>query len=444
MQDYQDNLPELRPTDLRGILKYVPQWRNHIFVIALDGSVVNEENFNNILLEIAVLRNLSIKIVIVFGIGDQLQRLATQRGLDISDSRGYGPTDQLTLDLGVEASGIVAHKIKMGLTQMGLDIAACNAVRATERGVIKGVDQLFTGKVARINEEMLEHFIAKEIVPIISPIAFTKEGTPLRLNSDLLASRVAIELNASKLIYLLPHKGLTYNGELRLNAPVDEVRQILETEPERIDEEVRSKAIYAVQTIDAGVPRAHLLDCRIYDGLLIEIFSKVGTGSMIHSNPYAQIRQATRKDVQPIFIITKNGVRDETLRARTREEIQSAIAQYFVYEVDESVIACFRISPTETPQLCEIGSVFVQAAYQSRNIGKTLIEYALKKASELGYEHVVALTTQAIPFFKKNCGFREGEFEDLPPSMQLKLSESGRNSRILLKDLIKTDSTEII
>lgn len=435
----RENTRELTPTDLRGILKYVPQWRNHIFVIALDGSVTSDDNFGNIMLELAVLRNLGIRIVVVYGIGQPLRQLAVERGVEISDARGYGPTDEPTLELAIEAAGKVGHRITQGLTRLGLSVVQSNAVRATERGILKGVDQRNTGKVDRIDESLLRHLIDREMVPVVSPVAFTREGEPLRINSDLLASRVAIDLRASKLIYMLPHPGLSYEGQFRLNATVDEVRQKLAENPTPVDEEIRSKAEYAVRTIDAGVPRAHLIDCRIVDGLLMEIFSKVGVGSMIHSNPYAQIRRAQVKDATPIFNITKAGVREETLRLRTREEIEETIDDYFVYEIDESVIGCVRLSSIAESTVMEIGSVFVQAAYQGRQIGKALVDFAIEEGRQTGAEALVALSTQAVPFFRNVCGFTEAGIEDLPEKLRATVLKSGRNSRVFLYPLNQRD-----
>ena len=63
-------------TDLREILRYVPQFRDRVFVIALDGAVVEDENFRNLLLDIALLRSLRIGVVLVHGAGHQIRRLA--------------------------------------------------------------------------------------------------------------------------------------------------------------------------------------------------------------------------------------------------------------------------------------------------------------------------------------------------------------------------------
>ena len=62
----------IKPTDLRGILKYIPRFRDQIFVLAVDGSSVADENFSNLLVDIAVLRSLTIRVVLVHGISEQL------------------------------------------------------------------------------------------------------------------------------------------------------------------------------------------------------------------------------------------------------------------------------------------------------------------------------------------------------------------------------------
>lgn len=434
MED-RKNTRELQPADLRGILKYVPLWRNHVFVIALDGAVMDEDNFGNIMLALAVLRNLNIRVVLIYGIGAQIQQLATERGIAVSDVHGYGPTDEKTLKIGMEASGILGQQIQSKLTQNSLRCAIANAVRCTELGIIGGVSQLNTGKVEKVDTELIESLLHLEIVPIISPIGYSRDGQPLRINSDLLASELARELKASKLIFLLPHAGLTIKGQFRLNADVNEVRQWLEKDPQSIDECVRSKARYAIKTIDAGTPRAHIIDSRIHDGLLLEVFSKVGIGSMIHSNPYTQIRPARKKDVSAIYSLTKSAVRDESLRPRTRQNIESAIADYHVYEIDESIIGCFRLSSFPRSATVELGSVFVHPAYHGRHIGQTLVEYAIELGRKSAKRKIIALTTQSLAFFRNSCGFKIGTPADLPASLHKMHTSSTRKSHVLVREI---------
>ena len=161
----------IKPTDLRGILQYVPRFQGQIFVIAIDGQIVADENFGNLLVDIAVLRSLGIKVVLVHGIGHQLKELSVLRGVPISNSDGTGITDPATLDLSIRASSRVAHLILEGLAGSSLKAAVTNAVRAVPVGIIKGVDQQLTGKVDRIDKDLLVALIERQVVPLIAPWA---------------------------------------------------------------------------------------------------------------------------------------------------------------------------------------------------------------------------------------------------------------------------------
>src|SRR5437899_12703529 len=92
----------MKVSDLRGILQYVPRFREKIFVVAIDGDIVASENFANILLDLAVLRSLSIKVILVHGASFQIERLARERSVAISNSDGIGITDEATLKIYIE------------------------------------------------------------------------------------------------------------------------------------------------------------------------------------------------------------------------------------------------------------------------------------------------------------------------------------------------------
>jgi amino-acid N-acetyltransferase len=425
----------LKPSDLRGILRYVPQFRDHVFVIGLDGSIVDDENFPNVLTDIAVLRSLHIRVVLVHGIGRQIKRLSEQKQIPISDAYGSGPTDPATLRLAIEASALVDHHILEGLTQAGLKCAFTNAVRAVPVGIVKGVDQHFSGKVEKIDVELFRQLLNLDIVPVVSPIAFDRDGHSLRINSDHLACEIALRLAASKLIFLTPHQGLLVGGRVEANIPLEELARVLEKNVEKIDERMRSKALYAARALESGTPRAHILDGRVFGGLLTEIFDKVGVGTMIHANEYQQIRHARKKDAQAIYNITRTGIKSEQLRQRTREQIEREIEQYFVYEIDGSIIGCACLAAQEGTDSAELASVFVTPFYQGRGVGKKLAEYACIEAQRRGFARVLALSTQSYSFFRDVCAFEEGTVDDLPAARREEYSRNGRNSRILVKRL---------
>ncbi len=426
----------IKPTDLRGILKYVPRFQGQIFVVAVDGSIVADENFGNLLVDIAVLRSLGIKVVLVHGIGQQLQELSIARNIPITNTDGSGMTDAATLDLAIRASSRVSHAVIEGLTQNSLKCAMTNAVRALPTGIIRGQDQQYTGKVDRIDKDFLSELIASQVVPVVSPIAFGPDGKSLRINSDLLAAELAEALQATKVIFLMPTPGLEIDGDVRREISVEALRKLLESSPERISESTRSKATHAIKAIETGTPRVHILDGRVFDSLLNEIFSNEGVGTLVYGNDYQQIRRARKGDVRLIYNLTRNAVRREELIYRTQQAIEKNIDQFFVFEIDENIIACVTLYfYPDKPQMAEIGSLYVMPFYHNRGIGKKMVEYACMIAKERGATSVIALSTQSFGFFSNVCGFEETTKEILPEARLKSYEESGRNPKVLMKQV---------
>ncbi|MBL9213624.1 MAG: amino-acid N-acetyltransferase [Opitutaceae bacterium] len=428
------NATTIKPTDLRGILKYVPRFQGQIFVIAIEGSIVADDNFSNLLVDLAVLRSLGIKIVLVHGISHQIKELSVARKIAISNSDGTGVTDPATLDLAIRASSRVSHAVVEGLTQNALKCATTNAVRALPLGIIKGVDQQLTGKVERIDKDFLTELIDRQVVPVVAPIAFGPDGRSLRVNSDLLAAELAEALQATKIVYLTPAPGLEIDGEIRREIAVDALRRLLHEQPERIGPSVQSKAVHAIKAIETGTPRVHILDGRIFDGLLNEIFSNEGVGSLVYGNDYAQIRKARKSDVRMIYNLTRAAVRRDELIFRSQQALEKNIDQFFVFEIDENIIACVTLYfYPDKPQMAEVGSLYVMPFYHNRGIGRKMVDYACMVAKERGATTVIALSTQSFGFFSNVLGFEEAT-KDILPEARLKLyEESGRNAKVLLK-----------
>jgi amino-acid N-acetyltransferase len=354
----------------------------------------------------------------------------------ISNSDGTGVTDAATLDLSIRASSRVAHLILEGLTGSSLKAAITNAVRVVPVGILKGIDQQLTGKVDRIDMDLLTMLIERQVVPLISPVAFGPDGKSLRVNSDLLAAETAQALQATKIIYLAPTPGLEIEGNVRHEISVDALRTLLSEHPEQIAETSRSKATHAVRAIESGTARVHVVDGRVFDGLLNEIFSNEGVGSLVYGNDYQQIRKATRRDARLLYNLTRNAVRREELIHRTQQAIEKNIDDFFVFEVDEAVIACVTLMfYPDQPETAEIGSLYVLPFYHNRGIGKKMVEYACLQAKERGAKRVIALSTQSFGFFSNVCGFEESTKEILPEARLKQYDESGRNARVLTRDI---------
>src|SRR5437016_5279175 len=252
----------LRLTDLREILRYVPRFRDKAFVIAMDGAIVEDENFGNLLLDIALLRSLRIAVALVHGAGQQIRRLAQQTGRVPSNLDGTGVTDAVTLQLALSAANRVTHEILEGLSANDLRGASSNAIVAHPAGILQGIDHQFTGRVERIDTGLLQALLENDIVPVIPPLGCDGEGHTYRLNSDAVAVEVARALHAVKLIYLTITPGIMrrQNGqdELLRQLAVDEAETILRKHGQELVGASLSKLANAVRAARGGVPRRHI------------------------------------------------------------------------------------------------------------------------------------------------------------------------------------------
>jgi amino-acid N-acetyltransferase len=170
--------------------------------------------------------------------------------------------------------------------------------------------------------------------------------------------------------------------------------------------------------------------------LLNEIFSNEGVGSLVYGNDYQQIRKARKSDVRLIYNLTRAAVRREELLHRTQQAIEKNIDQFYVFEIDENIIACVTLYfYPDKPNLAEVGSLYVMPFYHNRGIGKKMVEYAVMMAKERGAKTVLALSTQSFGFFQNVVGFTEADKSILPDARLRTYEESGRNAKVLVKQL---------
>jgi len=423
----------VRPTDLRGILQYVPQFREKPFVVAVDGAAVAHENFGNILMDVAVLWSLNIRTVLVHGASVQIRALAAERGLEPSDLEGSGVTDAATLDLALSAATRLTHEILEGLAAADLRAAASNAVTAHPLGILKGVDHLFTGKVERVDTAFLQTLLASGIVPVVPPLGVDGEGRTFRVNSDAVALEAAKALQAVKLVYITMSDGLLVDLAVARQLSVRELKEALARGA--VDPGHVSKARHAVAACEAGVPRVHVINGGVDDGLLAEVFSNEGIGTLVYANDYQQIRSARRSDVRAIQQLIRSSIEKDELAPRSRASIEKELAAYFIFEVDGNPIACVALHPYPVERKGELACLYVRPSHENQGIGKKLVQFVESKAREAGLTQLLALSTQAFSFFQSKGGFAEGTPDDLPPARRARYEQSGRRSKVLVKKL---------
>jgi amino-acid N-acetyltransferase len=409
-------------TDLRGILQYIPQFREKTFIIGVDGAIVTDENFANILLDVAVLRSLSIRVVLVHGASAQIKALAEEQKVKPSNLDGAGITDAETLQLALTAANRLTHEILEGLSANDLRAAYSNAIIAHPMGIIQGTDQLFTGKVERVDTELLQTLLNQGIIPVVPPLGFDGDGKTYRVNSDSVAVALGDALKATKLIFITAQDGLRYNDQIIRQMLVVELQKLLQQNGASFAPDMVSKAQHAVSACLAGVQRVHIINGRVDEGLLAEVFSNEGIGTLIYANEYQQIRPAKKKDIRAIQMLTKKAVESDELVKRTRAHIEKSLADYYIFEIDKNPVACVALHAYPEQGKGELACLYV-------------IQFIENKTRELGLTELITLSTQAFTYFQSKGGFVEGIPDDLPPGRREKYEQSGRHSKVLVKKL---------
>src|SRR6476469_4147139 len=135
-----------------------------------------------------------------------------------------------------------------------------------------------------------------------------------------------------------------------------------------------SKAIHAVIACKAGIQRVHIISGREDEGLLAEVFSNEGIGTLIYANEYEQIRPAKKKDIRAIQMLTKKAMETEELVKRTRADIEKNLADYFIFEIDKNPIACVALHVYPAQNLGELASLYVSSSHENQGIGRKLIQ----------------------------------------------------------------------
>ncbi len=424
-----------RLTHFREILRYVPRFRDRAFVIAVDGAVVEDENFPNLLLDIALLRSLNIRVALVHGAARQVRRYAELLKMTPSDVDGTGITDRETLQVAITAANRVTHEILEGLLANDLRGTCPNAVVAHPRGVLGGVDYLFTGRVERVDTVFLQTLLEHDIIPVIPPLGCDGAGNSYRLNSDAVAVEVAKALRAVKLIYLSTEGGVRGPRGVVRQMTVEEAEAFLKRHRADLSPVAVTKLTHALRAGREGIERVHIIDGREQEGLLGEVFSNEGIGTLVYANEYQSIRPAQKKDLRAVFHLIQQGVKSDELAKRTRAELEKQLGDFFVFEVDRNPVACAALHAYPAQGQAELASLFVDDRYINQGIGAKLIHYAESQARAKGMRELFCLSTQAGNYFVHKGGFREGTPDDLPPARREKYEQQGRNSKVFVKSL---------
>ncbi|MDJ0861987.1 MAG: amino-acid N-acetyltransferase [Gammaproteobacteria bacterium] len=431
----------------RGASPYINAHRGRTFVIQFGGEAVESEGFHHLIQDIALLNSLGIRIVLVHGIRPQIERRMKERRIEASFKDGLRITDDASLVVAREAAGYVRVSVE-ALLSMGLPnspmAGAClrvtsgNFITARPVGIRDGVDFCHTGEVRRVDREGIERQLKEGTVVLISNLGYSPTGEAFNLSAEEVATAIAVELKAAKLLLIGEQPDLRHTDgkplrQLTLAEARRKLAKVRAGGTQAISDTARhlQSAIYACTN---GVKRAHLVD-RSTDGvLLLELFTRDGVGTMVSADPYENVRQARIEDVGGILELIEPLEREGVLVRRPREKLEQEIHRFTVVERDGTIIACAALYPAEGEKAIELACLAVHPAYQSRGFGDLLLGRLERHALTLGADSLFALTTRATHWFLER-GFQEQTIDGLPTDKQASYNYQ-RNSKVLLKRLV--------
>jgi len=423
---------------LREVLRYVPMFRGSIFVIKISGELIEQDDlFANTIVDIALLQALGIKLVLVHGASQQINSLLEATGHKTKKTQAVEVTDPELMEVVKRACAMTTLKVVAQLSKVSQTISSIktfngNVVRSKRKGILGGVDHQLTGEVDFIDVDTLTKVLESNLMPVISPLAINSQGETLYLVADEIAAGIAIKLAAKKLIFMTEVDGIFVQGSMLRQQTLEEATKLVQ-ETSFVSGDILFKLQKSIEVCQAGVSRVHFINGKRDGSLLLEIFSRDGSGTMIYGDTYTNIRSALPSDIQRIMEMAEMSVREERLVGRTAKDIQKILDQFIVYEKDDQVIGCCHLRTWPEEQCAEIAHLVVDENYRHQGIATQLIEYLEDKTKKQGLKMIFALTTRAESWFV-NRQFREGS-PDVLPADRKKVYDYTRNSKVMVKNL---------
>ena len=282
---------------LSEALPYLQKFSGKTFVIKYGGHAMGDEKLSEMFArDIVLLKQVGINPVVVHGGGPQIGQMLKRLKIESQFIDGLRVTDKATVEIvemvlaGSINKEVVSAINHAGGTAVGICGKDGNLIQArklahkrkTDSNIEKVVDLGFVGEPVAINTRVLDTLTASQIIPVIAPLGVGEGGMTYNINADTAAGAIAGAIGASRLLMLTDVAGvLDKKGNLVTKITSRQARAMIK------DGTISGGMIPKIETcLDAvkqGVDAAVIMDGRVPHGLLLEIFTEHGAGTMIHA-----------------------------------------------------------------------------------------------------------------------------------------------------------------
>ncbi len=271
-------------------IPYIRRFRGTTVVIKYGGSAMVDDKLKKaVITDIAMLKFLGLKPVVVHGGGKEISALLKIMGKESVFIDGLRVTDSETAGVAeMVLSGSIGKSLVKDLEAVGIHACSINGkdgntFTASKKNDPKGRDLGFVGEIIKIDTTLMDTLMDAGFVPVISPIGTDKDGNTYNTNADYAASAVAGALNAQKLVFMTDVDGI-----MRDKDDTDTlIKKLTRTEALKliadgtINGGMIPKTECCIDALDKGVKSVHVLDGRVPHSILLEIFTEDGIGTML-------------------------------------------------------------------------------------------------------------------------------------------------------------------
>jgi len=422
----------------RQAAPYIQAHRGSTFVITFGGEAVIGQ-FEQLVNDVALINTLGVRLVLVHGARPQIEQRLKRERAEIRYVNGLRVTDDAALTAVKDAVGSLRIEIEARLSRglvnsplagARIGIASGNFVTARPLGIRDGIDYCHTGEVRHVDAAGIHEQLNAGRIVLLSPLGYSPTGEVFNLSAEEVATAVAVALRAEKLVLLIDADGLR-DSKRRLirQLSLPEAEQLLHSRRKLSDGWIRHLN-NAIDSCRSGVRRTHLVDHNADGGLLLELFTRDGVGTLISAELYEGLRAATIDDVGGILQLIAPLEDKGALVKRSRELLEMEIDHFMVVKRDGMIIACAALYPYDG-QVAELACLVVHPDYRSNGRGDNLLEAIELRARQNGIKRLFVLTTQTSHWFRER-GFVNTDIARLPVGKR-KLYNYQRKSKAYIK-----------
>jgi acetylglutamate kinase len=287
--------PAVAIRSLRSAAPYIRMYKGKTFVVKAGGGVfADAAAVRGLIEQIAILHYFGVRVVFVHGGGPQLTEITEALGVPTRMVQGRRVTDQKAIDAtamvlnGLINTKLLAHCREMNIDAIGISGVDAGLIKAHKRAPVKLdtgeiVDYGFVGDIDSVDTSVINKLLDSGLMPIVSPLSADDAGTLLNINGDTVAAAIGAALKAEKLMLCTGAPGILANVEdpTSVISYTDLAGLKKLREENKIVDGMLPKAKAIEDAIRGGVRRVHVMSYKSGEGILAEVFTNEGAGTLI-------------------------------------------------------------------------------------------------------------------------------------------------------------------